>query len=187
MVGLGEKGDTFMKLRVHRPSTSVAVVVLAAAIGFLGYNLGSSQLANAANTASPVNIADPTHPGNLAAVSSAGALSTSEVPGTPKTPLNLEAEGMVANITGLVGPPPASIDLTSLTVAAQEAENGGGHIRVFFELLGAHKGAAPGGCSADATSVINIQEFDLDAGTPDTLSPGSQIVMTPASGEDACV
>ena len=176
-----------MKLRVHRPSTSVAVVVLAAAIGFLGYNLGSSQLANAANTASPVNIADPTHPGNLAAVSSAGALSTSEVPGTPKTPLNLEAEGNVGIITELVEPTSASIDLTSLTVAAQEAENGGGHIRVFLELLGAPKGTAPGDCSADATSVSNIQEFDLDAGTTDTLSPGSPIVMAPASGDDACV
>ena len=61
------------------------------------------------------------------------------------------------------------------------------HIRVFFELLGAPKGTAPGDCLADATSVSNIQEFDLDAGTTDTLSPASPIVMAPASGDDACV
>ena len=61
------------------------------------------------------------------------------------------------------------------------------HIRVFFELLGAPKGTAPGDCLADATSVSNIQEFDLDAGTTGTLAPGSPIVMAPASGEDACV
>jgi hypothetical protein len=176
-----------MKLGVHRPSTPVAVVVLAAAIGFFGYNLGSSQLANAANTASPVNIADPTHPGNLAAVSSAGALSTSEVPGTPKTPLNLNVQGTVGTETELVEPTTASIDLTSLTVAAQEEGNGGGHIRVFVQLFGAPKGTAPGHCLADATSGGEIQEFDLDAGTTDTLSPSSPIVMAPASGEDACV
>jgi hypothetical protein len=41
-----------MKSRLHRPRIPVAVVMLAAAIGFLGYNLGSSAVANAANTAS---------------------------------------------------------------------------------------------------------------------------------------
>lgn len=55
-----------MKFCLNRPSMPVAAVVLAAAIGFLGYNLGSPQAANATNTASPVNIADPTHPDNLA-------------------------------------------------------------------------------------------------------------------------
>jgi hypothetical protein len=40
-----------MKSRLHRPSIPVAAVMLAA-IGFAGYNLGSSPVANAANTAS---------------------------------------------------------------------------------------------------------------------------------------
>jgi hypothetical protein len=87
----------------------------------------------------------------------------------------------------LVGPTTASIDLTSLTVAADEAENGGGHIRVFFDILAAPKGTAPGDCTADATSNSEIQQFDLDSGTTATLSPSSPIVMAPASGEDACV
>jgi hypothetical protein len=162
--------------------------MLAAAIAFLGYNLGSSPAANATNTASPVNIADPTHPDNLAAVSSAGALSTSEVPGTPKTPLNLDTSGVTGGpLTELVEPTTASIDLTSLTVAADEAENGGGHLRIYFDILGAPKGTAPGDCYADATSDTEIQQFDLDAGTTATLSPASPIVMAPASGEDACL
>lgn len=41
-----------MKSRLHRPGIPVAVVMLAAAIAFAGYNLGSSPVANAANTAS---------------------------------------------------------------------------------------------------------------------------------------
>jgi hypothetical protein len=41
-----------MKSRLHRRSIPVAVVMLAAAIGFADYNLGSSPVANAANTAS---------------------------------------------------------------------------------------------------------------------------------------
>jgi hypothetical protein len=41
-----------MKSRLHRPGIPVAVVMLAATIGFAGYNLGSSPVANAANTAS---------------------------------------------------------------------------------------------------------------------------------------
>ena len=36
-----------MKSRLHRPGIPVAVVMLAAAIGFVGYNLGSSPVANA--------------------------------------------------------------------------------------------------------------------------------------------
>ena len=36
-----------MKSRLHRPGIPVAVVMLAAAIGFAGYNLGSSPVANA--------------------------------------------------------------------------------------------------------------------------------------------
>jgi hypothetical protein len=177
-----------MKLRLGRSRVPVAAVVLAAAIAFLGYNLGSPQLANATNTASPVNIADPTTPGNLAHVSSAGALSTSEVPGTPKTPLNLDTTGVTGGpFTELVEPTTASIDLTSLTVAADVAENNGGHLRIFFSILGAPKGTAPGDCSADATSDTEIQQFDLDAGTTATLSPSSPIVIAPASGEDACL
>jgi len=36
-----------MKSRLHRPGIPVAVVMLAAAIGFAGYNLGSSPVAKA--------------------------------------------------------------------------------------------------------------------------------------------
>jgi hypothetical protein len=161
--------------------------MLAAAIGFLGYNLGSSQLANAANTASPVNIADPTHPDNLAAVSSAGALSTSQVPGTPKTPLNLSTSGVVGSVSELVVPTTAAIDLTSLTVAVEEFENGGGHVRVFFSIFGAPKGTPPGDCLADATSGGTVQQFEVPSGTTTILAPSSPIVVAPASGQDVCV
>jgi hypothetical protein len=177
-----------MRLRAHRSSMPFALVVLAAAVGFLGCNLGSSQPANATNTASPVNIADPTHPDNLAAVSSGGALSTSEVPGTPKTPLNLSTSGVAGgDFTELVEPTTADIDLTSLTVAVEEAENGGGHVRVFFDIAEAPTGTPPGDCAADATSESVIQQFDLQSGTTVTLSPSSPIVMAPPTGQDECV
>jgi hypothetical protein len=183
-----------MRLPVRRPGMPLAVMALAAAIGFLGYNLGSSQAANAANTASPVNIADPTNPNNLAHVSSAGALSTkvsglvTNVPGTPTTPLNLDTTGIVGgSFTELVVPTTADIDLTSLTVAVDESENGGGHVRVFFDILEAPTGTAPGDCAADSTSSSEIQQFDLESGTTATLSPSSPIVMAPPSGEDECV
>jgi hypothetical protein len=177
-----------MRLSVRRPGLPFAVVALAAAISFLGYNLGSSPVASAANTASPVNIADPITPTNLAHVSSGGALSTSAVPGTPGTPLNLDATGVVTGeFTELVVPTTAHIDLTSLTVAADVAENGGGHIRVFVLIEQAPTGTAPGDCTADATSSSEIQQFDLDAGTTVTLSPSSPIVMAPPSGKDECV
>jgi hypothetical protein len=178
-----------------RRSTSRALAVAASiAIGFLGYNLGSSQAANATNTGGPVSIADPIHPNNLAHVSSAGALSTSvsglvsSVPGTPKTPLNLDVTGVVGGgFTELVEPTTAEIDLTSLTVAADESENGGGHIRVFFDILEAPTGTPPGDCATDATGNSEIQQFDLQAGTTVTLSLSSPIVMPPPSGEDECV
>jgi hypothetical protein len=177
-----------MKLPVRRPGMPFAVLVLAAATGFLGYNLGSSPMASATATASHVNIADPVHPGNLAHVSSAGALSTSNVPGTPATPLNLDVTGIVGGaLTELVEPTTATIDLTSLTVAADEAENGGGHVRVFLLILEAPAGTLPGNCAADATSESEIQTFDLQSGTTDTLSPSSPIVMAPPSGKDDCV
>jgi hypothetical protein len=159
-----------MESRLYRPGIPAAVAVLAAAIAFLGYNLGSSQVANAANTASQVR--------------SAGALSAS----TPTTPLNLDTTGIVGGgFTELVEPTTAHIDLTSLTVAADEAENGGGHIRVFFELLEAPTGTPPGDCTADSTGSSEIQQFDLQSGTTVTLSPSSPIVMDPPAGEDECV
>lgn len=159
-----------MESRLHRPGIPVAVAVLAAAIAFLGYNLGSSQVASAANTASQV--------------SSGGALSTS----TPTTPLNLDTTGIVGGgFTELVEPTTAHIALTSLTVAADEAQNGGGHIRVFFEILEAPAGTPPGDCTADSTGSNEIQQFDLQSGTTVTLSPASPIVMPPPSGEDECV
>jgi hypothetical protein len=176
---------------------SLAVMMLAAAIGFLGYNLGSSQLANATSTAgsaSHVNIADPTHPGNLAHVSSAGALSTSlsgpvsTVPGTPATPLNLDVSGVVnSGFTELVVPTTAHIDLTSLTVAAAEAENEGGYVRVFLDITEAPAGTKPGDCAAHSTSFSEIQQFDLQPGTTVTLSPSSPIVMDPPAGTDECI
>ena len=43
-----------MTSRLHRPAIPVAVVMLAAAVGFAGNNLGSSPVANAADTA-PAN------------------------------------------------------------------------------------------------------------------------------------
>jgi hypothetical protein len=171
----------------------VAAVVLAAAIGFLGYSLGSPPVASATDTASPVNIADPTHPGNLAHVSSAGALSTSvsglvnDVPGTPATPLNLDATGVVgAPFTELVEPTTADVDLTSLTVAADGFENEG-VVRVFVLINEAPTGTAPGDCEADATSLSEIQQFDLQGGTTVTLSPSSPIGMAPPRGKDECV
>jgi hypothetical protein len=183
-----------MRLSVRRPTMPFAVMALAAAVAFLGYNLGSSPVASAANTASPVNIADPTTPTNLAHVNSAGALSTkvsglvNNVPGTPATPLNLDVTGVVGGeFTELVEPTTADIDLTSLTVAADVAENGGGHIRAFVLIEEAPTGTAPGDCTADATSLSEIQQFDLQAGTTVTLSPSSPIVMAPPSGEDECV
>jgi hypothetical protein len=177
-----------MRLSVGRPGLPFAVAALAAAIAFLGYNLGGSQVANAANTASPVNIADPTAPSNLAHVSSGGALSTSSVPGTPATPLNLDVTGVVdSGLTELVVPTTAHIDLTSLTVAADEAENDGGHVRVFFDITEAPAGTVPGDCFADSTSFSEIQQFDLQSGTTLTLSPSSPIVMAPPAGEDECI
>jgi hypothetical protein len=183
-----------MKVRSGRPGMPVAIVALAAAIAFLGYNLGSSQVASASNTASPVNIADPTNPSNLAHVSSAGALSTNvsglvnSIPGTPATPLNLDVSGVVGGgFTELVEPTTARIDLTSLTVAVDENENAGGHVRVFFDILEAPVGTQPGDCAADATSSSEIQQFDVPSGTTVTLSPSSPIVMPPPSGEDECV
>jgi hypothetical protein len=159
-----------MKLRLHRPSIPVAVIVLAAALAFLGYNLGSSQVANATDTASHV--------------SSAGALSTS----TPTTPLNLDTSGVVGGgFTELVEPTTAHIDLTSLTVAADESGNGGGHIRVFFDILEAPTGTPAGDCAADSTGNSEIQQFDVQSGTTVTLSPASPIVMPPPSGKDECV
>jgi hypothetical protein len=191
------KGDTFMRLRAPRSGMPFAVMVLAAAIGFLGYNLGSSPLASAtstAGTASHVNIADPTHTRNLAHVNSAGALSTnvsglvSTVPGTPATPLNLDTTGVVGGpFTELVEPTTAQIDLTSLTVAVDEAENGGGHVRVFFLILEVPAGTRPGECAADATSDSEIQIFDLQAGTTAILSPASPIVIAPRRGKDVCL
>ena len=41
-----------MKSRLHRPGMPVAAATLAAALGFAGYSLGSSPVANAADTAS---------------------------------------------------------------------------------------------------------------------------------------
>jgi hypothetical protein len=185
-----------MKLPVHRPSMPFAVIMLAAAIGFLGYNLGSSQPASATSTASAshVIVSDPIDTGHLARVSSAGALSTSvsgvvtSVPGTPATPLNLDVSGVATGpFTELVEPTTARIDLTSLTVAADVAENGGGHLRVFFLILEAPAGTKPGDCTAHATSQSEIQQFDVQAGTTVTLSPSSPIVMTPPSGKDECI
>jgi hypothetical protein len=184
-----------MKLRSGRPSIPVAVMVLAAAIAFLGFNLGSSQVANAtSSTASPVNIADPTTPTNLAHVSSGGALSTSvsglvsNVPGTPGTPLMLDTTGIVGGgLTELVVPTTAHIDLTSLTVAVAEAEDGGGFVRVFVDIQEAPAGTPPGECAVDATGFSEIQQFDVAAGTTVTLSPSSPIVMAPPSGKDECV
>ena len=161
-----------MESRLYRPGIPAAVAVLAAAIAFLGYNLGSSQVANAANTASQVN--------------SAAALPAS-TPSTPTTPLNLDTTGIVGGgFTELVEPTTAHIDLTSLNVAADEAENGGGHIRVFFEILEAPTGTPPGDCTADSTGSSEIQQFDLP-GTTVTLSPASPIVMPSPSGKDECV
>jgi hypothetical protein len=183
-----------MTFRVRQSGMPFAVLALAAAIGFLGYNLGSSPAASAASTASPVNIADPTTPTNLAHVSSAGSLQTSvsglvsNVPGTPTTPLNLDVSGVTTGgFTELVEPTTAKIDLTSLTVAVDEAENGGGHVRIFFDILEAPTGTAPGDCLADSTGNSEIQQFDVAAGTTVTLSPSSPIVMAPPSGEDECV
>jgi hypothetical protein len=186
-----------MKLRAHRPSMSFAVLMLAAAIGFLGYNLGSSPVANATSTAgsaSHVNIADPTHPSRLAHVSSAGALSTSvsgsvsTVGGTPATPLNLDTTGVTGGgFTELVEPTTAEIDLTSLTVAADVAENGGGHLRVFLLIEDVPVGTQAGDCTADATSLSEIQQFDVDAGTTVTLTPGSPIVIAPPRGHADCL
>jgi hypothetical protein len=191
------KGRYFMKLRAHRSSMSFAVLMLAAAIGFLGYNLGSSQLANATGTAgsaSHVNIADPTHTSYLAHVSKAGALSTSvsgsvsAVTGTPSTPLNLDATGVTGGpFTELVEPTTAEVDLTSLTVAADVAENGGGHLRVFVLILDVPLATKPGDCAADATSLSEIQQFDVDAGATVTLTPGSPIVITPPRGQADCL
>jgi hypothetical protein len=159
-----------MESRLYRPGIPAAVAVLAAAIAFLGYNLGSSQVADAANTARQV--------------SSAAALSAS----TPTTPLNLDTTGIVGGgFTELVEPTTAHIDLTSLTVAADEAQNGGGHVRVFFEILEAPAGTPPGDCTADSTGSSEIQQFDLQSGTTVTLSPASPIVMPPPSGKDECV
>jgi len=171
-----------------------AVMMLAAATGFLGYNLGPSQLASASSTASHVNIADPTKASNLAHVNSAGALSTSvsglvsNVPGTPATPLNLDATGVVGGpFTELVEPTTARIDLTSLTVAVAESQNEGGHVRVFLVIIEAPRGTRPGNCEADSTGDSEIQVFDLQSGTTATLSPSSPIVMTPPSGKDECI
>jgi hypothetical protein len=182
-----------MRFSVRRPGMPLALIALAAAIGFLGYNLGSSPVASAASTASPVNIADPTTPTNLAHVSSAGALSTSvsglvnNVPGTPATPLNLDVTGVVGGeFTELVEPTAAHIDLTSLTVAADAFENSG-VTRIFFVIEQAPTGTAPGDCTADATGISEIQQFDLQPGATVTLSPSSPIVMSPPSGEDQCV
>lgn len=183
-----------MRFSLRPANVSVGVVALAAASGFLGYNLGSPQAASATSSASSVNIADPTHPSNLAHVSSAGALSTSvsglvnNVPGTPATPLNLDTTGIVGGgFTELVEPTAAHIDLTSLTVAADVFQNGGGHVRVFFDIAEAPTGTSPGNCTADATSDSEIQQFDVQAGTTVTLSPSSPIVMAAPSGEDECV
>jgi hypothetical protein len=178
-----------MKLRLDQSKVPVAALVLAAAIAFLGYNLASSQPANATNTASPVNIADPTHPDNLAAVNSAGALSTSEVPGTPKTPLDLSRDGTVVNTgtTELIEPTTATIDVTSLTVAVLDFDPGDSPVRVGFDILEAPAGTPPGDCAADATSDTEIQVFDLQPGTTDTLSPASPLVMTPPAGHDECL
>jgi hypothetical protein len=191
-----------MRLREYRPSMPLAVVMLAAAIGFLGYNLGSSQLASASSassassltSASHVNIADPTHTSQLAHVSSSGALSTSvsglvnDVPGTPAEPLNLDVSGVTeGGPTELVEPTTAEIDLTSLTVAADVAESGSGHLRVFFDILQVPIGTQPGDCAVDATGNSEIQQFDLQAGTTVTLSPSSPIVMAPPKGKDECV
>jgi hypothetical protein len=186
-----------MRLPLHRTSLPLAVVMLAAATAFAGYNLGASQLASASDTpaaASHVIIADPSHASDLARVSSAGALSTSvsglvsNVPGTPATPLNLDATGVAGGpFTELVQPTTAEIDLTSLTVAADVAENGGGHLRIFVLILQAPAGTLPGHCQADATGQSEIQQFDLQAGTTATLSPSSPIVMDPPRGKDECI
>lgn len=159
-----------MKFRAHRSSVPVTIVVLAATVGFFGYNLGSSPVANAANTLSPA--------------SSAAEPSAS----TPATPLNLDTTGITGGgFTELVEPTTAHIDLTSLTVAADESQNEGGHIRVFFEIQEAPTGTPPGDCTADATGSSEIQQFDLQSGTTVTLSPASPIVMPPPSGEDECI
>jgi hypothetical protein len=184
-----------MKLRLHHSAVPLAVVVLAAAISFFGYNLGSAQVANATSTASPVNIADPTHPGNLAHVSSAGALSTTvsglveNVPGTPTTPLDLSQDGTAVNagVTELIEPTTAEIDLTSLTVAVLDFDPGGSPVRVGFEFIEAPTGTPPGDCAANATSSTEIEVFDLQPGTTDTLSPASPLVMTPPAGHDECL
>jgi hypothetical protein len=183
-----------MRLPVHRPGMPFAVMVLAAATGFLGYNLGASQLASATSTASHVIIADPAKASHLARVDSAGALSASisglvsTVPGTPATPLNLDASGAVGGpFTELVEPTTARIDLTSLTVAADEAENEGGHVRVFLLIIKAPIGTRPGNCAADSTGDSEIQVFDLQSGTTATLSPSSPIVMAAPRGKDECI
>jgi hypothetical protein len=160
-----KKRVTVMKLAVHRPSLSLAVLALAAATAFLGYNLAPTQPAGATST----NV-------------------VTTVPGTPTTPLNLYADGVSTGpFTDLVQPTEAHIDLTSLTVAVQEAENEGGHIRVFLLLLVAPAGTKAADCTTDATSEIEIQAFDLQSGTTATLSPASPIVMAPPSGKDECI
>jgi hypothetical protein len=187
------KRVTIMKFAIHRPGLPVAILALAGATAFLGYNLAPSVPAGAAS-ASHVSIADPDHPGQLARVSSSGALSTTTsgvvttVPGTPATPLNLYADGVSTGpFTELVEPTSAHIDLTSLTVAVQQAENEGGHIRVFLLRRQAPAGTKAGSCVADATSDSEIQAFDLDSGTTATLTPGTPIVMAPPSGKDECI
>jgi hypothetical protein len=155
-----------MRLPLRRPSMPLAVIVLAAATGFLGYSLGPSQLANATSVSGPV----------------------STVPGTPATPLNLDTSGVTGGpFTELVRPTTAKIDLTSLTVAADESQNEGGHIRVFLLIIETPLRTKPGNCSAAATSDSEIQIFDLQSGTTATLSPSSPIVMAPPSGKDECI
>jgi hypothetical protein len=154
-----------MNLSLRRPALPVAVLALAAATAFLGYELA------------------PAGP--------AGATSTSvitTVPGTPSTPLNLSVSGVVdGGFTELVQPTTAHIDLTSLTVAADVAQNEGGHLRVFLLIEQAPAGTPAGKCTADATGDSEIQQFDVQAGTTVTLSPASPIVMAPSSGKDECI
>jgi hypothetical protein len=58
-----------------------------------------------------------------------------------------------------------------LTVAADVAENEGGHLRIFVLILQAPAGTPAGHCQA-ATA---------------TLSPSSPIVMDPPRGKDECI
>jgi hypothetical protein len=186
--------DTLMKLRTPRPAMPLALMTLAVSIGLLAYNLGPSQAASAASSASSVNIADPTTPTNVAHVSSAGALSTSvsgpvtNVPGTPATPLNLSVDGTSVDFGGeLVQPTAAEIDLTSLTVTVPDFVPGASPVRVFFSFIEAPSGTKAGDCAADGTSDTEIQVFDLQPGSTDTVSPASPIVMAPPAGHDECV